>query len=150
VVPDLQIAHGNTWVHESEIDAFVQGASIRSRDVVSQLVDGVERDKQPTVEPLLRTVDPLLLMGARAVFQQRLASMTLEELTAALAALQPPAEAKPIANHVAELVRDGDCLQIGTGDPARWIVSLGALDGKKDLGYQSEMAAAGIGRLVAT
>ncbi|MGE3598908.1 MAG: acetyl-CoA hydrolase/transferase family protein [Dehalococcoidia bacterium] len=149
VLPDLQIAHGNTWVHVSEIDAFVQGPSIRSRDVVSQLVDLVEPDKQPTVETLLRTIDPILLMGARAVFQDRLASMTLDELKTALAALQPPAEAKPIADYVAELVRDGDCLQIGTGDPARWIVTLGALDGKNDLGYQSEMAAAGIGRLVA-
>ena len=150
VVPDLQIAHGNTWVHVSEIDAFVQGDSMRSRDVVSQLVAQVEPEKRPTVETLLRAVDPILLLGARAVFQERLAGMSLAELQAALAALQPPAEAKPIADAVAELIRDGDCLQIGTGDPARWIVTLGALDGKQDLGYQSEMAAAGIGRLVAT
>ena len=55
---------------------------------------------------------------------------------------------KAIAEYVGELVRDGDTLQIGGGRTIEPLVSLGMLDGKRDLGYHSELAPPGVVRLV--
>lgn len=54
---------------------------------------------------------------------------------------------KKIAENVAEVVRDGDCLEIGVGGTAEWLVNLGAFDSRRDLGWHSENTVPGIVRL---
>ena len=61
---------------------------------------------------------------------------------------EPPAHAPAIAKHVNSLLRDGDTIQIGYGRNTEWLVKLGALDGKEDLGYHSEITCPGIIPLV--
>jgi 4-hydroxybutyrate CoA-transferase len=51
---------------------------------------------------------------------------------------------KKIANYVAELIRDGDCLQVGVGATSEWCCVLGTFDGHKDLGWHSETTPRGI------
>jgi 4-hydroxybutyrate CoA-transferase len=60
----------------------------------------------------------------------------------------PPEDAQPFAEYVSELVPDGSTIQIGIGSPGRYLPRLGAFDGKKDLGWHSEMAAPGVLKLV--
>lgn len=57
----------------------------------------------------------------------------------------PPPEPwdRPIAEHVASLVKDGDTIQIGTGSTTGNIPRLGVLDGKHDLGYFAELTVPG-------
>lgn len=55
---------------------------------------------------------------------------------------------KAIAELVRELIRDGDCLQIGVGRTTEPLATLGAFDGKHDLGYHSEATPPGIITLV--
>ncbi len=62
----------------------------------------------------------------------------------------PPAEfgetEKAIGAHIAELIPDGACLQLGIGSIPNAV--LASLDGKKDLGVHSEMISDGAMRLV--
>jgi 4-hydroxybutyrate CoA-transferase len=51
---------------------------------------------------------------------------------------------KKIARYVAELVRDGDTLQVGVGSTSEWCCTLGTFEGKKDLGWHSETTPRGI------
>jgi 4-hydroxybutyrate CoA-transferase len=49
-----------------------------------------------------------------------------------------------IAQNVAELVRDGDTLQVGVGSTSEWCCTLGTFESKKDLGWHSETTPRGI------
>jgi len=55
---------------------------------------------------------------------------------------------KKIAEHVSGIVKDGDTLQIGVGSTSEWIVVLGALDNKNEIGYHSETTPRGVIKLV--
>lgn len=55
---------------------------------------------------------------------------------------------KTIAGYIGELVRDGDCLEIGVGGTAEWVARLGVLDNKVDLGWHSENTPRGVATLV--
>lgn len=63
----------------------------------------------------------------------------------ATTALTPTETHQRIAGFVAELVRDGDTLQLGAGTVATGIAYAGAFDDKRDLGWHSE---ATIGRII--
>lgn len=56
----------------------------------------------------------------------------------------PPAYLKDIAGYVAEYIGDGDTLQIGVGRTTEALVGLGLLEGKRDLGWHSEITVPGI------
>lgn len=53
-----------------------------------------------------------------------------------------------IAEHLADVIRDGDTLQIGVGTVTEQFTSLGLLDSKHDLGWHSEVTPAGVIGLV--
>lgn len=55
---------------------------------------------------------------------------------------------RPIAEHVASLIKDGDTLQFGTGSTTGNIPSSGVLDNKHDLGYFAELTVPGTVELV--
>jgi len=61
---------------------------------------------------------------------------------------EPEPYLKNIGEHLRELIRDGDTLQIGVGRTTEPLVRLGLLDGKHDLGYHSEATPPGIISLV--
>ncbi|MBI4307844.1 MAG: acetyl-CoA hydrolase/transferase family protein [Chloroflexi bacterium] len=60
----------------------------------------------------------------------------------------PPPEAKAVADLVATLVQDGDCVQVGAGTLAESLPSAGVFDNKVDLGLHTEMTARGLVKLV--
>jgi 4-hydroxybutyrate CoA-transferase len=62
--------------------------------------------------------------------------------------LQPGETEQNIANNVAEIVRDGDTIQIGIGLVAEWCAVLGTFDNKQDLGWHSEATPRGIIKLI--
>ncbi len=61
---------------------------------------------------------------------------------------QPEPFVKRIAGYLAELVRDGDTIQMGIGRTTEPLVKLGFLDEKKDIGFHSEATPPGIISLV--
>ena len=54
------------------------------------------------------------------------------------------AEAELIAGHVNGIVQDGDTIQIGAGRSATFLAPAGAFDGRRDLGWHSEITPRGI------
>ena len=59
-----------------------------------------------------------------------------------------PEHIKGIAHHVNQLINDGDCIQVGTGNTSNPLVRAGVFDGKHDLGFHCEVAPPGIPQLV--
>ncbi len=60
----------------------------------------------------------------------------------------PGEREKKIAANVASLIKDGDCLEIGVGGTAEWLVNLGAFEDRRDLGWHSENTVPGVVGLV--
>jgi len=61
---------------------------------------------------------------------------------------QPGNAERRIAEYVSTLVEGRDTLQIGIGSTSEWVVPLGALDNKADLGWHSEVTPRGVIKLV--
>jgi 4-hydroxybutyrate CoA-transferase len=61
---------------------------------------------------------------------------------------EPDKSMKQIARYVGSIIKDGDCLQIGVGRYTEPLIQLGIIDGRKDIGYQSEATVPGIIRRV--
>jgi len=60
-----------------------------------------------------------------------------------------PGEAeKSVAGYAGSLIGDGSTLQIGVGSTSEWVVQLGALENRVDLGWHSETTPRGIIKLV--
>lgn len=57
---------------------------------------------------------------------------------------EAPPETAAVASSVNELLRDGDTIQIGAGRTATHLVPAGAFDGKRDLGWHSEITPPGV------
>ena len=60
----------------------------------------------------------------------------------------PGEREKKIAENVASLIRDGDCLELGVGGVAEWLLRLEGLENRKELGVHSENLPPGIVGLV--
>ncbi|MFC1860655.1 acetyl-CoA hydrolase/transferase family protein [Chloroflexota bacterium] len=60
----------------------------------------------------------------------------------------PDPSLKAIAANCSKIIKDGDTLQIGVGRATEPLVSLGMLDGKRDLGWHSEATPPGIISLI--
>ena len=62
--------------------------------------------------------------------------------------VEPGPDMKAMATNVEPLIEDGDTLQIGVGAASEWLVRLGILNNRHDLGWHSETTPFGIIRLV--
>ena len=56
----------------------------------------------------------------------------------------PPPEAHAVAGFINEILQDGDTIQIGAGRTATFIADGGAFEGKRDLGWHSEITPANV------
>ncbi|MEE4283278.1 MAG: acetyl-CoA hydrolase/transferase C-terminal domain-containing protein [Pseudomonadales bacterium] len=140
----LQV-HGDVYAHVSEFDCFVKGetqiiggAEIAAvleqikpeyRDQMAALIPKIPQERLRLVYPLLAAIDP-------------------ESLENQLGLGEPPEEYVRIARHLAPLIEDGDCIQIGVGEPSSLMVKLGVFDDKNDLGVHTELIAPGTAGLV--
>ncbi|MBI2868106.1 MAG: 4-hydroxybutyrate CoA-transferase [Chloroflexi bacterium] len=71
-----------------------------------------------------------------------------ESLAGRSKAGEAPAYLRAIARHVAQLLKDGDTLQIGVGHATEKLLQLGILDGRNDMGFHSEATPPGLIPLV--
>lgn len=137
--------HGDVYAHVSEFDFFVEGnnqtigaAEIKAvlqeikpehRDQMASLIPQIPQERLRLVYPLLAALDPATLVNQ-------------------LGLGEPPEEYRRIAKHLEPLIEDGDCIQIGVGEPSSLMVKLGVFDGRNDLGVHTELIAPGTAGLV--
>ena len=62
--------------------------------------------------------------------------------------VEPGADMKGMAANMEPLIKDGDTLQVGVGAASEWMVRLGILNNKLDLGWHSETTPFGIIKLI--
>jgi 4-hydroxybutyrate CoA-transferase len=141
--------HGSNYIHVSEIDAFVEHTPDVVKDSqIKEIIKDVEPpEKQKALADILTLIDPAL----RPLYIPMLLSCPMERLydiPRRRGWLEPPEDVKTIVRYVSTLIKDGDCLQLGTGTPSGYLFMCGAFDDKNDLGYHGEMSARGISRLV--
>lgn len=141
--------YGDNYIHVSEIDRFVEHTPRllsleESKEMISQVEDSEIRAE---LEKLLS----LMSGEGRFEYLPQLCKGTLKQVRefGRFVMSEEPSEGdKKIAQHVSELVRDGDTIQIGVGTPSAYLPGLGTFDHKQDLGWHSEMTAPGIIRLI--
>lgn len=139
-------AHGDNWVHSSEIDCFVDAPiKLLSNEEIKGLVSKVRTEWREDMASLLPQLDPLLL--ARS--QESIIEFPPGTLATFYGLSEPAETTKKIAGYVSELINDGDCIQCGVGEPSASLSRLGIFDDKNDLGIQSELTVPGMPQLVA-
>ena len=143
--PNITPVYGDVWMHVSEIHTFINGVlkpvdvpAIRERvntltpeadrAGMLELLDGCSIDQLALVEELFHMMTPALIRGALG-----------------LADIDPAAQA--IADHVRQLIRDGDTIQVGVGQPSSLMFKAGAFDDAKHLGLHTELGSPGLARL---
>ncbi len=149
-VDETQIrTYGTNYAHVSEFDYFVEYTPpVMTEEEVHSLLDSMsDAESKAELGRLLPHMDP----RERSEFLPRLAVLEPQQIRTFgvnQGWLPPPEEVQRISQYVAELVRDGDTLQIGTGTPGRFLPTSGTFDHKRDLGWHSEMGAPGVISLI--
>ena len=144
---NLQNCFGDTWIHVSKIDAFTENTlPFMSDDEMEQLIAQVDPSEREARADIIRLVEP----ARRSEFVPKIMAIPMEVLPIvpkALGLREPTEEIKAISGHLSTLIKDGDCIGIGTGTPSADMVRTGTFDDKHDISYHSEMAARGVAKL---
>lgn len=139
-------AHGDNWIHVSEIDYLVDApVKLLSEKDIQELTLKVKEEWREEMAQLLPRIDPILLARSK----DSIIEFPPDMLSFFYGFSEPVETTKQIAQHVSQLIKDGDCIQCGVGEPSASLTRLGVFDDKNDLGIQSEMTAPGIAQLVA-
>ena len=145
VNPHMPRVHGDVWAHASEFTAFVEGVIPAPTDVEAIRARVESEAPVPNRERLLaisRVALPELLAPVQDVFH----TLDPEVLENQLNLVIDPA-AQKIADYLRELIRDGDTIQVGIGQPSSLMFNAGAFDDAKNLGLHTELGSPGLARL---
>lgn len=145
VDPNMSQVYGDVWMHVSEFHTFIEGA-IKPADA-AEIEARIRAEANPADrEELLR-----LLAIARpeqlAMFGPFFHVTPPDTLRASLGDPAIDPEAQAIADHIRQIIRDGDTLQVGVGQPSSLMFKAGAFDDAKHLGIHTEVGTPGLAQL---
>ena len=145
VDPTLIATFGDCFVHVSEIDCFVEYSPPPvTMELVREQLEGLEPERRAQYEEIAAQVD----LQRLAPVLPLLKVLEPQALKRFLGILEPPATYRDIGGYLSELVRDGDTIQIGVGEPSAYMTRVGAFEDKHDLGIHTEMGSPGLAKLV--
>jgi 4-hydroxybutyrate CoA-transferase len=145
VDPTLIPVHGDVWAHVSEFDYFVEYTPPPfGQPEFEALIAGLPEDRKEAWRALAQEAGVQALAPLAGV----LTAISPDDARRFLGLTPPSEEVKTIAGYLSTLIRDGDCIQIGTGEPSRLMPNLGVFDNRVDLGLHTELGSPGLGRLV--
>ena len=145
VDPNLTPVHGDVWCHVSEFAAIIEGV-IAPVDI-------------PAIEERVRTLSPEGERETRlewmksastdqlALVEQLYHAIPLDMLSRTLGFAPVDSAAQGIADHLRQLIRDGDTIQVGVGEPSALMFKAGAFDDAHDLGLHTELGSPGLAKL---
>ena len=145
VDPNLMPVHGDVWAHVSEFTAFVEGVTAPLVDVEA-VKARIEQEAPPENRERLLKITNVIVRDRLAPIQNTIAQMDPAVLEKALNLVVDP-EAQKIADHLRTLIRDGDTIQVGIGQPSSLMFEAGAFDDAKHLGLHTELGSPGLARL---
>jgi 4-hydroxybutyrate CoA-transferase len=146
--PNIEPVHGDIWMHVSEFAAIVDGAITKvdraaMKDRITQFSPEAEREERlhivdTTSLETLSLVEPLI----------HVIPMDLMLRTLGMTPVDP--EAQTIGGHLQGIIRDGDTIQVGVGEPSALMFKAGAFDRAHDLGLHTELGSPGLAKLWAS
>ena len=145
VDPNIMPVHGDVWAHVSEFTAFVEGVTAPIVDVEA-VKARIEQEAPPENRERLLRITNVIVRDRLAPIQSTIAQMDPAVLEKALNLVVDP-EAQKIADHLRTLIRDGDTIQVGIGQPSSLMFEAGAFDDAKHLGLHTELGSPGLARL---
>jgi len=140
--------HGDTTMSVSEIDCFVEYTDpLTTMSGVEEALASVDDE---AMRQQIRALAEQAVPYARAILVPALiaAPQLVMGLAESALGLKAPEGTEAIAGHVAELIRDGDTIQLGEGAPSGYFGRMGIFDNKHDLGVHSEIGCRGLGKLI--
>jgi 4-hydroxybutyrate CoA-transferase len=146
VDPSLVPVHGEVWAHVAEFEAFVEYAPPDfTEEQFEAAIAPLEADKQADWQALWgELTNPSRLAPLAAV----LTAVSPDDVRRFLGIMPPPDFYNEIARNLSGLIEDGDCIQIGTGEPSRAMAKLGVFANRNDLGIHTELGWAGLAQMV--
>lgn len=148
---NIRWIYGNTTVHVSEVDHFVEHTSEAMSDTaVAVAVKDLEPEKQQRIKLYTSMLLPTTRTTVFKLFSV-LDVATIDTLAEKIGLKLSEADekvVKAIAGHLSLLINSGDCFQIGYGARSNFLYQFGAFEGKEDLGYHGEMAARGVATMI--
>ncbi|MFQ5380161.1 MAG: acetyl-CoA hydrolase/transferase family protein [Dehalococcoidia bacterium] len=145
VDPNIPRVHGDVWMHVSEIHTFVVGA-IKPVDIAAvrnRVETEAPEENRAGLLSLLEKASPDQIALVEDMFH--LMPPDLLGQAFGIAGVDPAAQA--IADNIKYLVRDGDTIQVGVGQPSQLMCLAGAFDEVKHLGIHTELGAPGLAKL---
>jgi len=142
--------YGTNYIHVSEIDYFAQPAvepevSDEEWDTIYQIFAKKTREE---VNAKLSLATPKALRVLVDIGNSVGLAEAGDMVAPHVGLDDPTPAARDIAKYLAEVVNDGDTVQIGVGRPSSFMVTLGVFDDRNDLGIHSEMGCPGMPMLV--
>jgi len=145
VDPNMSPVFGDVWMHVSEIDTFIDGAikpvdiagieervntlsNEADRPALLEILHKAGREQLALVEMMFHAFPPAMLAGAFGTVE-----------------IDPAAQG--IADHLRQIIRDGDTIQVGVGQPSSLMFLAGAFDDAKHLGVHTELGSPGLAKL---
>jgi len=145
VDPTAIRSHGDTFIHVSQVDYIVnEPAEGPSREELEELINQMPEELHSAAWENLPDMRPRTITYIKENFDD----IDENRLRRLFNVYEPDEATLAIARNVKSLMRDGDTIQIGIGQPSMYIVDLGAFDDCNDLAIFSEMGCRGMGFLV--
>ncbi|MEL0297756.1 MAG: acetyl-CoA hydrolase/transferase C-terminal domain-containing protein [Gammaproteobacteria bacterium] len=145
VDPNLMPVHGDVWAHVNEFTAFVEGVTAPAVDVEAVRTRIID-EAPPENRDRLLSITNVIVRDRLAPIQDTIAQMDPAVLEKALNLVIDPS-AQKIADYLRTLIRDGDTIQVGIGQPSSLMFEAGAFDDAKHLGLHTELGSPGLARL---
>jgi 4-hydroxybutyrate CoA-transferase len=145
LIPNSPVKPIRIWMHVSEIDTFIVGV-IKVVDVkgIEQRINTMSpEENRPQLLEILRTASPEALALVEDLFHVMPPAMLLT----ALGVVPIDPEAQAIADNIRPLIRDGDTIQVGVGQPSSLMFKAGAFDDAHHLGLHTELGSPGLAKL---
>ncbi len=145
VDPNMMPVHGDVWLHVSEITAFVDG-TIAPFDMAA-LMARIETETPAENRARMREIVPRLIPEVLGPLAPVLPMVPPAQLEAQFKLGPVDKEAQSISDHLRQILRDGDTIQVGVGEPSQLMFRAGAFDDLHHLGLHTELGSPGLARL---
>jgi len=145
VDPNMSPVFGDVWMHVSEIDTFIEG-TIKPVDIagIAERVNTLSNEAdRPALLEILQKAGSEQLALVETMFHAFPPAM----LASAFGSVEIDPAAQGIADNLRQIVRDGDTIQVGVGQPSSLMFLAGAFDDRKHLGVHTELGSPGLAKL---